>query len=297
MSKPILTPYQDGITSPQHSRADIIRRDNDVVKVPKVTLFDHDFAVYYHLTENLKLEVTENDATIPVPVMFANGEKWSQIRQHGYLRGSDKKVMAPLIIIRRTDIADDDRIPILGLNNAGGTFRIVPYRNTSMQWDRVAGQYLKKDTVETYMYDTPTYVKITYELIIWTDLQEQMNHVIHPIIGANDHVWGDVLTFRMAFQSITPDNVNVPGEDRLVKTTMTFQMDGYLRAEYDYHKSKIQKQYSVKTVKFLQEGTEEVIFNTNDPYPLSQHREEISTQNKDTIKAEEENNLRKIIRR
>ncbi len=35
--------------------------------------------------------------------------------------------------------------------------------------------------------------------------------------------------------------------------------DGYLRSEYDYQQSKIAKQYSIKTVKFLSEGTEQII--------------------------------------
>jgi len=166
-----------------------------------------------------------------------------------------------------------------------------------MQWDRVAGQYLKKDSVEYYMVAFPEYVRVSYELIIWTDLQEQMNQVVHSILTTNDRVWGDINTFRTSIQDITHDNVNVPGEDRLVKTTMTLQVDGYIRLEYQYHQSRIQKQHSIKTVRFLEEGSEKVIFDTEDQYPdVNTPRSEISTQNKDTIK-EESANLRKTIRR
>ena len=165
-----------------------------------------------------------------------------------------------------------------------------------MQWDRVAGQYLKKDSVEYYLVDLPDYIRVSYELIIWTDLQEQMNHIVHAITNTNDHVWGDSNTFRTNIQDTTHDNVNVPGEDRLVKTTMTLQVDGYLRSEYKYQTSKVQKQHSIKTVRFLEEGSEKVIFDASDEYPSTSGHLDISTQNKDTIK-EESANLRKTIRR
>lgn len=252
-------PYQQGRTGGETDRATQLRRDNDIVTVPKVTLYDIDFAIYFHLTENLKLSVISNGNNIPVPAMFANGEKWSQIRQHGYLRDHSKKVLAPLIIIRRTGVSNDDRLPMVGLNNFTPQYKILPYKTTNMQYDRIAGQYAAKDSYEFYMVDFPSYVRVAYELLIWTDLQEQMNGLTQYILEASDHVWGDFFTFRTNVQDITHDNVNVPGEDRLVKTTITLQTDGYLRSEYGYSQQAIQKAYSVKRVRFMESDSPPIL--------------------------------------
>lgn len=250
-----------------HDRSQIMDRRNDVVKVPKVTLFDHDFAIYYNLQNVWKPSIIENDVSIPVPVMFANGEKWSQIRSNGFLRDASRKIQSPLIIIKRNDVQDDTRLAMPSGQMWGGnsTFhpktRVVPYRTTGMQFDKVAGQYLSKESFEFYLIDIPNYVRLTYDLIIWTDLQEQMNVLVQGLIPMSGHMWGDYWKFRTVITSTTHDNVNVPGEDRLIKTTMQLQVDGYLRNEYEYQSSKIQKAFSIKRVKFLQEGTDQILFD------------------------------------
>jgi hypothetical protein len=199
--------------------------------------------------------------------MFTNGEKWSQIRQHGFIRDNNKKILAPLIILRRNDVTPDDRINVFTGQTtfAGNSLIMVPYKTNGMQYDRTAGQYLTKDSVEYYLVAAPSYVRITYDMIIWTDLQEQMNTIVQSIIPADNHMWGDYYTFRTAIQSISHENVNVPGEDRLVKTTINLQVDGYLRNEFDYQESNIQKSYSIKRVDFLNETTDEIFYEAEIP--------------------------------
>jgi hypothetical protein len=96
-----------------------------------------------------------------------------------------------------------------------------------------------------------------------------MNVLVQRLIPMNGHMWGDYWKFRTVITSTTHDNVNVPGEDRLIKTTMSLQVDGYLRNEYEYSNNKIQKAFSIKKVKFLQEGTDQILFdqiqNLNSP--------------------------------
>lgn len=271
-----------------------MRRDNDIVKISKITLHDIDYAIYYHITENVKPRITENDSTIPVPVMFANGEKWSQIRQYGFMRDNNKKVLAPVIVLRRTNTTADDRFPMVNTNLFGpATFspktRIVPYKTTNMQFDRLQGQYVSKDSFEFYVQDVPDYVRISYDMILWTDLQEQMNHVVQPFISISDHVWGDYHKFRTKVMDITHDNVNVPGEDRLIKTTIQLQVDGHLRTEYDYQQSKIQKAYSIKKVRFMEEDSEKIMYEQQDDLTLPDRQRSISDN-------PDENDLRRQVR-
>lgn len=266
--KPLVFPYQDGRTVNSNAdRSSQMDRRNDVVKVPKIGLFDIDYSVYFFLNEVWKPTVIENDVSIPVPVMFANGEKWSQIRANGFLRDASRKIQSPLIIIKRNDVQDDTRLAMPTGQTWGGnsTFhpktRLIPYKRTGMQFDKVAGQFLSKESVEFYLIDIPNYVRLTYDLIIWTDLQEQMNVLVQGLVPMNGHMWGDYWKFRTVITSTTHDNVNVPGEDRLIKTTMQLQVDGYLRNEYEYQNSKIQKAFSIKRVKFLEEGTDRIFYD------------------------------------
>lgn len=262
--KPKIAAYQDGRTVDSNAnRAEQMDRRSDVVKVPKVTLFDIDFGIFYHLQEVWKPKIIENDVSIPVPVMFSNGEKWAQVRSMGYLRDASKKIQSPLIIIKRNDVANDDRIAMFPgqTSTFANSTKLIPYRTNGMQYDKVAGQYARKESVEYYLLQIPTYVRLTYDLIIWTDLQEQMNVLVQQLIDFDGHMWGDYWKFRTVITSTAHENVNIPGEDRLVKTTMALQVDGYLRNEFTYQESNIQKAYSIKTVKFLQEGTEQILFD------------------------------------
>jgi len=267
MAKLEIPSYEQGRTTVSHDRATSMRRDNDTVKVPKIGLFDIDFGIFHHLQEVWKPSIIQNDVSVPVPVMFATGEKWAQIRANGFIRDVSKKVQSPLMIIKRGDISDDTRIATFPGQVWGGnstvfpSYKVVPYKNTGMQYDRVAGQFLSKESTEFYLIDVPNYVRISYDLIFWTDLQEQMNILVQGLIPMNGHMWGDFHKFRTTIQSITPDNVNVPGEDRLIKTTINLQVDGYLRNEYEYQNSKIQKAFSIKKVKFLEEGSDRILFD------------------------------------
>jgi hypothetical protein len=263
----MVRPFEEGEAyySSEQNRAYDTRRDNDTVKVPKVGLYDVDYSVFYHLTENVKLFVLDNDNRVPVPVMFANGEKWSQIRQFGYLRDNNRKVMAPLITLLRTDTQPDDRFALLtdqlGQWNDASTLRYVPKKTSSMQYDRVAGQYLTKYSTEIHLVSVPDYVRVNYQMTVWTDLQEQMNNIVQMLIPLNGHLWGDYYSFRTTYTSgFTHETVNVPGEDRLVKTTISLQVDAYLRNEFDYQISNVTKAFSIKRVDFLNESTEEIFY-------------------------------------
>lgn len=276
--KPTTLPYQDGLGAVSYTRETSTRRDNDIIKVPKVTLYDIDYSIFYFLSSVWKPTVIENDSSIPVPVMFASGEKWAQIRANGYMRDNDRKLQSPAIVIRRTDVSADERISLAPGQTWGGNTtmypktKIIPYRSTGMQYDKVAGQFLTKESFEFYLIDVPDYVRVNYQLILWADLQEQMNVLVQGLIPLSGHMWGDYWKFRSVIQSIGHETVNVPGEDRLVKTTMTLQVDGYLRNEYEYNQSKAQKAFSIKKVKFLEEGTDRILFDEvsdiNDPNPL-----------------------------
>jgi hypothetical protein len=253
---PRIPPYQEGSESARPDRSQIMRRDNDTMKSPKITLYDIDYAIIYHLSESLRLKVQENGVMVDVPVMYASGEKWSQIREHGFMRADDKKVMAPVISIRRTSVVEDSRIPMLSTNLVTPRVKLFPYKTMNMQYDRRAGQSAMKPSHEYYLVGVPTFVKVSYDLIIWTDLMEQLNGIVQAIIATSDLVWGDYFRFRARVADFTIETVNTPGEDRLVKATATIDVDGRLREEFVFNEATMLKAYTLKRVTFLNEQEE-----------------------------------------
>lgn len=256
MANPKILPYENGSFGDDTNRAYQMRRDNDIVKVPKITLYDIDYAIHFHLSNSIRFKIVRGDVTVDVPVIFASGEKWSQIRQYGYARDSKNKIMAPLISLRRTDIEHDSRFQMVDLNNYKPTIRYYGYKSMNMKYDRVAGQQATKPSFEYYTVDMPNYIRLTYEVLIWTELTEDMNGLLQDLIAEENHLWGDYFKFRTSIRSLTNDIVNAPGSDRIVKTTISLMVDGYLRNEYDHHEKNIQKAFSLKRIHILNEKEE-----------------------------------------
>lgn len=264
--------YERGSSGGTEARELQMRRDNDTIVTPKVSLYDIDYAVYYHLSTTLIIKIVQNTNSIVVPVMFSSPEKWNQIQKNGVIRDNQKKLLSPLIIIRRLDYADDTRLPIVQTNLYTPSVKIFPYRTMNMQNDRVAGQVATKPSYEWYSLAAPNYVRVNYDIIVWTDYIEQMNDVIQEIFATQDHIWGDYWKFRCHINSVSSENVNTVGEDRLIKSTISLQVDGYLMAETSYKESNLIKQYSVKRVQFLQEGEESVLFDSLGEIPTDNSR-------------------------
>ena len=98
------------------NRATEMRRDNDIVKTPKITIEDVDFAIISFIRDVIKPTVIENGQSIDVPVMYANGEKWAQVQARGFMRDRKGKIMTPIISIRRSSITERDTLKSLGVN-------------------------------------------------------------------------------------------------------------------------------------------------------------------------------------
>lgn len=260
-----IPPFEEGYQTGDINRATQMRRDTDTVKTPKISLYDIDYAIMYHLSQNMKLKVREANVMIDVPVLYADGEKWSQIRSRGFLRDDKNKPMAPMIAIRRTSVDADDRLPFPDMNNNVPYLRFYPYKNMNMQYDRLSGQMNRKPSYEMHMVDVPNFVRVSYDLVIWTNMVEQMNGLIQAIIAVSNHLWGDFYTFRTVASTATMNTTNNTGEDRVVSSTVSLLVDGRLREEFEYHEPTIRKAYTIKTVRFENEK-EDFDFYIEEPY-------------------------------
>ena len=245
-----IPPYQEGFQTPDINLSHHVRRDKDTDVIPEITLYDIDYAIIYHLSENLKLSVNEGGKLVPVPIMYADSEKWVQIRKRGYIRDSENRLIAPLLVIRRTSIDEDSRITLLNMNNYRATFKYYPYITMNMQYDTLNRQSDRKLSYEYYIIDAPQYVRVSYELVIWTYMIEEMNKILQVIKSVSNHLWGDYHTFRTVVTSITNNTVNNVGDDRVVTSNVSLEVDGQLREEFIYHEPTMRKAYSIKKIRF-----------------------------------------------
>ena len=172
--------------NPVPNRAEQVRRDNDIIKTPKCTIEDVDFAIISYIRDVLKLQVTENGQIIDVPIMYANGEKWAQVQAKGYMRDRKGKIMTPVVSIRRGSIIERDTLKSLGVNNnpAGNDFVHQNKHTIENKYDRFSVQHGSQRKKEFYIAPVPEFVDVSYELLLWTEYTEQMNAYVREKVAA-----------------------------------------------------------------------------------------------------------------
>jgi len=237
------------------NRAREIRRDDDIVKTPKCTIEDVDWALMSYIRDIIKPTVIENGQTIDIPVMYANGEKWAQVQAKGYMRDRKGKIMTPVISIRRNSIAERDTLKTIGVNqNPGGNALILQNKHTTVnRYDRFSVTRGAKRLKEYYISAIPEFIDVSYEILIWTEYTEQLNSVIEQIMPLNGFAWGTTWKFPTYISDYTFETTNASGEDRVVRATLPLVSKATLLMPDELRESTVQKAYSVKRVTFKSE--------------------------------------------
>jgi len=248
------------------NRGNQVRRDDDIVKTPKCTIEDVDWAIMSYLQDIIKPQIIENKQVIDVPIMYANGEKWSQVQTHGYMRDRKGKIMTPVITIRRNSITERDQLKKLDVNrNPAGNAQILQNKHTKVnRYDRFSVQRGSKPLKEFYISAIPEYIDVSYELLLWSEYTEQMNSLIEQIMPTGGFAWGTTFKFPTFIQDYTFETLNASGEDRIVRATLPLTCKATLLMPDELRRSTIEKQYSVKRVSF---GNEYETDNTNTTDP------------------------------
>ena len=117
------------------NRADQTRRDDDVIRTAQRTLYDIDYAIKSYIETEMRPQVTADGEIIPVPVIFANGEKWDNVRRLGYLRDEKGMLQSPVIMLKRNSAAERDTQRTLDVNRGDSNNQLV-YRSKYNQRNR-----------------------------------------------------------------------------------------------------------------------------------------------------------------
>jgi hypothetical protein len=255
-NKPELKSTQTSRSDLILNRAEQVRRDDDVVKTPKRTVYDIDYAIKWFIENEIQPQVEHNGEIIPVPVIYANGEKWDSVRRLGYARDEKGKLQSPLIILKRNTLQERDQLKKLDINNpiAGNQ---ITYKQKYNKRHRYSDDVFPVPTPdsstssELYAINIPEYIDVEYDMLIWTDFTTQINNVIEQIMPYGTFAWGNEFNkYRTFIRSISFETINTTGEDRLVRATIPLTVNGTLLSEQEFRQSTLHKRYSVKKVQW-----------------------------------------------
>jgi archaellum component FlaF (FlaF/FlaG flagellin family) len=266
------------------NRAMQTRRDDDVIRSVKRTAYDIDYAIKWYLDNEIQPQITADETVINVPVIFANGEKWDNVRRLGYIRDEKGMLQSPLIMLKRNSIAERDNYKTLDVNRPQSGNQIV-YRQKYNTRNRYEDELFPiptnqpVDSEKIYIVDIPKYVTIEYDMMVWCDFTTQLNDLIDQILPYGRFAWGnDANKFATAIGSITFETVNTVGEDRLVRATVPLTVHGTLISQQEARIETIRKMYSLKKVSFdvvVDVGDLNIFITTQVPQAILQNQQQV----------------------
>jgi hypothetical protein len=256
-------PYKAG--QPENNRALEISRKNDTDKDFTVGIKDINEAVSYYFTEVLKLSVVQNNTNVKVPVIYGNSENWKSVQADGYYRDGTSKLLAPLLMFKRTNITQNRN---LGNKLDGNIVKNLQFfektyskRNAYSNFSVLNGRSPEKEYIVSI---TPDYVTIEYSCMIWTNFMEQMDKLIESLNYVSKSYWGDPNKFQfyVSIDSFDDSTSFSVGEDRLIRSSFNMTLNGWLIPEIMKRDlSAVNKVYGVSQITFgLEVATDDDLY-------------------------------------
>jgi hypothetical protein len=238
------------------NRAEQVRRDDDVIRTAKRTVYDIDYAIKWYIENEIQPQITDNKQLLSVPVIFSSGEKWDNVRRLGYLRDEKGMLQSPVIMLKRNSVTERDNVKGNDVNRpvAGNSFSYRAKYNARNRYEDQLFPIPKNDpqpSQTVYVVDIPRYVTIEYDMMLWCDFTMQLNDLVDQFITYNRFSWGNEGNkFPASMGAVSFETVNTVGEDRLVRATIPLTVTATLLAEQETRTSTLRKAYSVKKVTF-----------------------------------------------
>jgi len=237
------------------NRALQTRRDDDVIRSPKRTLYDIDYAIKWFIENDIRPQITTDQTLIDIPIIYANGEKWDNVQRLGYLRDEKGMLQSPVIMLKRNSVIERDNIKTLDVNYNPNE-NVLTYRSKYNERNRyndpmpnIGNQGAAQDKI--YIINIPKYVTIEYDMMIWCDFTMQLNDVVEQILPYGRFSWGNgPEKFPTTIGSVNFETINTVGEDRLVRATIPLTVLATLLPESETQISTIKKMYAIKKVVF-----------------------------------------------
>ena len=262
VAKPFSEPAKLG--QPENNRALEVSLKGDTDKDFYIGIKDIDEAVMHYFDKVLKLSVVQNNARLNVPVIYGTPENWKSIQLDGYYRDENGKLMAPLLMFKRTTITQNRTLGNKLDGNSAQNLQVFESnfnkRNFYSNFQALNNRVPEKKYVVSV---TPDYVTVEYECILWTYFVEQMDKLIESLNFASRSYWGDPNRFQFyssieTFQDSITYNL---GDNRAVRTNFNLTLNGYLIPDSINKKiASVERYFGISQIVFGLEtstGTEE----------------------------------------
>jgi hypothetical protein len=245
-------PYKAGL--PENDRSKEISLKGDTDKNFSVGIKDINEAVNYYFTQVLRLSVVQNNSRIQVPVIYGSPENWKSVQLDGFYRDSNAKIMAPLIMFKRTNLTQNR-----GLGNKvdGNYAKNIQVFEKSFNKKEVYSNFRvlnnRAPQKEYIAVVTPDYVTLQYSCMIWTHYIEQMDKLIESLNYASRSYWGDPNRFQFYsdISSFEDNTTFSTGEDRLIRSSFTLTLNGWLIPDVmNKYLSSVNRQFGVSQIIF-----------------------------------------------
>ena len=229
VQKPFSEPTKLG--QPEQNRAYEISEKKDGDKDFTIGIKDVDEALMYYFNNHLKLSVVQNNNKLTVPIIYGTPENWKSVQRDGYYRDQNEKLMAPLLMFKRSSVTQNRD---LGYKLDGNQAHNVQLFKKAFSKRNIYSNFniLNNRVPETkYVVSaTPDYVTVEYECIIWTYFVEQMDKLVESLNFASRSYWGDPnrFLFYSSIESFQDSITYDIGDNRAVRTNFTITLNGYL---------------------------------------------------------------------
>ena len=229
VQKPFSEPTKLG--QPEQNRAYQISERKDGDKDFTIGIKDVDEALMYYFNNHLKLSVVQNNSKVTVPVIYGTPENWKSVQLDGYYRDQNEKLMAPLLMFKRSSVTQNRN---LGYKLDGNQVHNVQlFRKGFSKRNMYSNFNILNNRVPETKYvvsATPDYVTVEYQCIVWTYFVEQMDKLIEQLNFASRSYWGDPnrFLFYSSIESFEDSITYDIGDNRAVRTNFNISLNGYL---------------------------------------------------------------------
>lgn len=172
--------------------------------------------------------VNDNDNRVSVPVLYGTPERWSTIRREGVLRDVDNsKLLTPLIMLRRSSIKEAQPI---NPNNKYLYISIGGGWNPRSAYDKFAILNNIRPSQQVRQVVVPDYVDLTYDIVMWTEYQTQMDLLVEQMIFEGHEYAGtrNNFKFQLKIDSFEARSELPASQDRVVRTEFQATVHAYL---------------------------------------------------------------------
>ena len=212
-------------------RASQISQKGDSWKPLTIGIKDLDETIKFYFDNVIRPTVNQNGDRLPVPVIYGSPERWKSVQRDGYYRDAAGKIMAPLIMYKRSSITRNKGMTSKIDANHPQNYAVFQQSYSKNNFYNNLSVLNGATPIKTYEVTViPDFVTLTYTCSIYTYYMEQLNGILEAINYSAGTYWGNPQRFKFktsidSYQTITELNI---GEQRTVRANFDIKLNGYL---------------------------------------------------------------------